>query len=165
MHMQLISQQGRASACRRQRGAVLIVALVLLVILTLLGVSMMNTTKLEERMAANIQEATQAFQSAETGLSQGFNKGGAWNTNASIVQLASAVPGSARDETTQFVTTFIATTGPPSGYDVSQFQTAHFDFQSTGQHCTDPPTCTNPLYVTTLHGGGFQVFRKTGVSN
>ena len=164
MHIQQIFRQGRATASRRQRGAVLIVSLVLLVILTLLGVSMMNTTKLEERMAANIQEATQAFQSAETGLSQGFNDAAAWNTNAAITQVATTIPGSTRKETSEFVTSFIATTGPPSGYDVAQFQTAHFDFQSTGQRCTDPPACTNPVYVTTLHGGGFQVFRKTGVT-
>ena len=53
----------------RQRGAVLVVSLVLLVVLTLLGVSVMNVTQLEERMAGNSQEMNQAFHSAETGLS------------------------------------------------------------------------------------------------
>ncbi len=146
-----------------QGGAVLIVALVMLVILTLLGVSMMNTTKLEERMAANTQETSQAFQSAETGLSQGYDDATSWDLNTTATQVATAIPGSTRAETTEYTTTYITTTGPPSGYDVSQFQTAHFDFLSVGQRCTDPPTCTTPQNVTTLHGGGFQVFRKTGV--
>ncbi len=137
----------------RQRGAVLIVSLVLLVILTLLGVSMMNTTKLEERMASNTQEASQAFQGAETGLSQGYNNDNSWNINATTSQTATAIPGSSRSETSEYVVSYITSTGPPPGYDVTQFQTAHFDFRSEGQ---------NPTYSTILHGGGFQVFRKTG---
>lgn len=137
----------------RQHGAVLIVSMVLLLILTLLGVSMMNSTKLEERMAANTQESTQAFQSAETGLSQGYDDTAAWDLNTSANQGATAIPGSTRNETTEYTVNYIATTGPPSGYDVTQFQTAHFDFQSIGK---------NPTYSTTLHGGGYQVFRKTG---
>ncbi len=150
-------------ARKHQQGAALVVSLVMLVILTLLGVSMMNTTKLEERMAANTQETTQAFQSAETGLSQGYDDANSWDLNTTANQAAVKIPGSTRDETSEYVTSYITTTGPPSGYDVSQFQTAHFDFLSVGQRCTDPPTCTAPQNVTTLHGGGFQVFRKTGV--
>lgn len=147
-------------APRRQRGAVLIVSLVLLVILTLLGVSMMGTTKLEERMAANTQESTQAFQSAETGLSQGYDDNNAWAVKTTANEQTSSqpvtqIPGTpvAENKTSQYVSSFIATTGPPSGYDVTQFQTAHFDFQSTG---------TNSTLTTMLHGGGFQVFRRTG---
>ena len=39
----------------RQSGAVLIVAMIILVILTLLGVTAMNTTALQEQIAANTQ--------------------------------------------------------------------------------------------------------------
>ncbi|MCP4042435.1 MAG: hypothetical protein GY731_10855, partial [Gammaproteobacteria bacterium] len=39
----------------RQGGAVLLVSLIMLTILTLLGVTAMTTTSLEEKMAANIQ--------------------------------------------------------------------------------------------------------------
>nr|MCU0936636.1 PilX N-terminal domain-containing pilus assembly protein [Gammaproteobacteria bacterium] len=62
----------RAHPARSQRGAVLIVALILLAVLTLLGVTAMSTTSLEEKMAANTQEGTRAFQIAETGLATGF---------------------------------------------------------------------------------------------
>jgi hypothetical protein len=52
----------------RQAGATLIVGLVLLLVLTLLGVSGMNTATLEVQMAANTQFQQDAFQAAETGI-------------------------------------------------------------------------------------------------
>jgi type IV pilus assembly protein PilX len=56
--------------CRRrpQRGAVLVVGLIFLVILTLMGVTAMRTTNLEERMAGNTYDRHIAFQAAEAAL-------------------------------------------------------------------------------------------------
>lgn len=51
-----------------QQGAVLIVALMFLIVLTMLGVSVIETTKLETKMAYNITEYNHAFQMAEVGL-------------------------------------------------------------------------------------------------
>lgn len=56
---------------RRAQGSVLIVALVILLVLTLLGVSGMNTTVLQERMVGNLQEGLSGFQAAEAGLRYG----------------------------------------------------------------------------------------------
>ena len=53
---------------KQQRGAVLVVALIMLLALTVLGVSTMSTAKMEMRMAANNQFLENAFQLAETGL-------------------------------------------------------------------------------------------------
>ncbi len=52
----------------REAGAVLVVSLVLLVVLTMLGLTTMNMTSLEEKMAGNSQDFSRAFQSAESGL-------------------------------------------------------------------------------------------------
>ncbi|MDD2814942.1 MAG: PilX N-terminal domain-containing pilus assembly protein [Thiotrichaceae bacterium] len=52
----------------KQNGAVLIVALMILVILTLLGISAMRFTILETRMTANMAESNRAFQVAEIGV-------------------------------------------------------------------------------------------------
>ena len=52
----------------RQQGVVLVVALIFLLVLSLLGVSAMNTTMLETRMARNDQERNYALQAAELGL-------------------------------------------------------------------------------------------------
>lgn len=54
----------------RQSGAVLIVALVLLLIATMLGVAVMQGATLETRMAASSQQRQQAFNAAETALRQ-----------------------------------------------------------------------------------------------
>lgn len=56
---------------RRQRGIVLAVALIMLVVITLLGVSAMQVTSLEERMAGNMRDRSLAFQSAEAALRDG----------------------------------------------------------------------------------------------
>jgi len=53
-----------------QRGVVLLVALIFLVILSLLGVSAMTGTVLETKLAANFQERVYALQVAEAGLAQ-----------------------------------------------------------------------------------------------
>lgn len=55
----------------RQSGSVLIVSLVILLVLTLLGLSGMSNTVLQERMAGNLQESMSAFQAAEAGLRVG----------------------------------------------------------------------------------------------
>jgi len=51
-----------------RRGAALATALVLLLILTIVGVSVMNTVLLEERMAGNLRDQIRAFATAETTL-------------------------------------------------------------------------------------------------
>ena len=52
----------------RQRGAALIVGLILLLVLTVLGVSTMRTASLELVMAGNVQFRENAFQLASSGL-------------------------------------------------------------------------------------------------
>ena len=52
----------------KQRGAVLVFCLVFLAVLTLLGVSSMESAVLEERMAGNMQDYNLAFQAAESAL-------------------------------------------------------------------------------------------------
>lgn len=52
----------------RQRGVALIVALILLLTMTLIGLTAMNTTTQEERMASNFRDRNLAFQAAEAAL-------------------------------------------------------------------------------------------------
>lgn len=52
----------------KQSGAALIVGLILLLVLTVLGVSGMNTSRMEVRMAGNTQFRQDAFQLAESGI-------------------------------------------------------------------------------------------------
>ena len=50
----------------KQQGAVLVMALVMLMVLTLIGVSSMNSSTLEMRVASNTQQHVRAFQAAQT---------------------------------------------------------------------------------------------------
>lgn len=57
----------------RQRGIVLVVGLVFLLVLTILGVTALRTTTLEERMAGNLMSKTMAFQDAEAAIASYLN--------------------------------------------------------------------------------------------
>lgn len=54
-----------------QRGAALIVALVMLLAMTLLGVTAVRNTTLQERMAGNLRDSNLSFQAAERALREG----------------------------------------------------------------------------------------------
>jgi type IV pilus assembly protein PilX len=64
---------------RSQRGAVLIVALVLLLVLTVLGTAGIRDTTMEERMAGNFRDYAAALEAAETALRRG--EGGVSSTS------------------------------------------------------------------------------------
>lgn len=56
---------------RAERGAVLLVTLVMLLLLTLIGLAGMRLASLEERMAGNLRDRQMAFQEAESALRAG----------------------------------------------------------------------------------------------
>ncbi len=60
---------------RKQNGAALVVGLILLVVVTVLAVSGMNTATTELAMARNNQNYENAFQAAETGLETALSQG------------------------------------------------------------------------------------------
>lgn len=55
----------------QQRGSVLIVSMLILLVMTLLGITAMSTTTLEEKMAGNVRDHNIAFQAAEAALRDG----------------------------------------------------------------------------------------------
>jgi len=61
----------RRSVLGKQQGAVLIVALVLLLVLTILAAAGVQNTSMEERMAGNYRDRFSAFQAAEAALRAG----------------------------------------------------------------------------------------------
>ncbi len=60
----------RIPSRNRQQGAVLFVALMMLVLLTLLGLASMQVTTLQERMAGNYRNLNLAFQRSESRVRQ-----------------------------------------------------------------------------------------------
>lgn len=70
------------SILKKQDGAALIVSLIMLVVITVLAISGMNTATTELAMARNDQNHESAFQAAETGLAAALGQG-AFDTFAS----------------------------------------------------------------------------------
>jgi type IV pilus assembly protein PilX len=62
-----------------QSGAVLIVSLIMLLLMTIIGIAGMRTTVLEEKMAGNLGDLNVAFEAAESALREGE----VWLTNLS----------------------------------------------------------------------------------
>ena len=56
---------------KQQRGAVLVVSLLLLLVMTILALGAAQTTRLQERMSANMRDRDLAFESSEAGLRNG----------------------------------------------------------------------------------------------
>lgn len=56
---------------QKQKGAVLLLCLVMLLVLTMIGVSSMSSSTLQERMAGGARDYNQAFQAAEASLRVG----------------------------------------------------------------------------------------------
>ena len=63
-----MNMTARWSPRRRQRGVSLFVVLILLLVMTLLGLAILRTTLLDERMSANLYDRSLSFQAAETAL-------------------------------------------------------------------------------------------------
>ena len=139
----------------RQGGAVLIVAMIILVILTLLGVTAMNTTQLQERIASNTQEQVHAFQAAETGLNRAFADNLAYDISGTYTGGATPAPVVAgAGDRSSYTPTFLGFSPPPPGslYSATSFQAAHFNFRAQGQ------SATNLSIV--LNGGAYQIAPK-----
>lgn len=66
-----IRMNHKMSAHRRQGGVALVIGLILLLVLTMIGLSAIKTSTSQERMASGYQVQSQTFQSAESSLRMG----------------------------------------------------------------------------------------------
>ena len=66
-----MSERYSTAFTTQQRGSVLVVSLLILLVMTLLGITAMSTTTLEEKMAGNLRDKGIAFQAAEAALRDG----------------------------------------------------------------------------------------------
>lgn len=69
---------------RRQSGVSLVIVMVLLIAMSLLGVAILRSSAMQERMGANLRDRSLAFQAAEAALRYAQDVilgGGAWDTN------------------------------------------------------------------------------------
>ena len=151
----------------RQHGAALVTALVMLTVVTMLALTSLSTSTLEEKMASNSQEVNRAFQTAETGLQRAVDDDNSFNIANTVSD--NGTPYDPTDDiydfsqiniligpyaaNTDFAAYFRQKTIPKrgTGWDTS---TAfyHFDVISNGETQTGASA--------TLHAGAYQVGQR-----
>lgn len=133
----LTQRHGNVLAGHRADGAALVIGLLLLMVLTLLAISGMNTATLELQMAGNAQYSQNAFQAAETGIEQAILSG-TYDTTGTLTVPPTFVPSLTTDQfttTTSFTPENGTTDVPEGGFSMgvgSGFSAYHFDITSTG---------------------------------
>jgi type IV pilus assembly protein PilX len=128
-----------------QTGATLIVGLVLLLVLTVVGVSGMNTATMEITMAANTQYQQDAFQLAEDGIDIAIATR-QYSTDAPQVLDWLGDP----DFDRRSVTTYRMNT-PIFNNSVGEYEAFHFDINSVGR---------GPRNATSTHNQSFYVIGR-----
>ena len=141
----------------RERGAALIVGLVLLLALTVLGVSGMNMSTLELTMAGNLQAKEAAFQAAETGIDIAVGSGNF--PTATSATIAETPLGDGSSSTRAVVTCATTTPVPDVAFSMGiangAMQAYHFDVVATGSGPRGATaTHTQSFYVVGPGGGG-----------
>ena len=117
-----------------QKGVVLVLALLLLLVLTLLGISLINTTTFEGQISGNERVRTDAFYAAEAGIQRGVNQ----------LPLRDAIPRSRLKEDTFYWSGGPAHKGAPKelefmgwyappGDDIERFASMRIKLNATGE--------------------------------
>jgi type IV pilus assembly protein PilX len=126
-----------------QAGATLIVGLVLLLVLTVLGVSGMNTATMEVTMAGNLQFQQDAFQMAEDGIDIALAQRN-YTTDADRTIPWIGDPNRDRNSVARYVGN---TSVPDAAFSV-EYEAFHFDVTSVGR---------GPRNATSTHTQSFYV--------
>lgn len=144
--------QQTAQPARAQKGAALVTSLMILFVLTLVGVSAMQTTTLEEKMSGNLRNTNIAFQAAESCLTTAF-----FNPDSFSLGTIDGPPGTIGTGHTigsfKVTNAFDAFTNPlrGSGYSALRFRQAHLIARCRGRQGPDPDA-TNAARVDLVQG-------------
>lgn len=133
-----------------QRGAALVVGMLLLLVLTLLAISGMNTASLELAMAGNMQYHESAFQAAETGIEQAlvlgaFNPGSGTERLPATAGETIAIPNTGgHDKFSAEILPELGGSAQPAIWGASwdSFSTYHFLIRSNGQSARNAVSST-----------------------
>ncbi|MEJ0086895.1 MAG: PilX N-terminal domain-containing pilus assembly protein [Pseudomonadota bacterium] len=116
----------------RQKGAALVIGLMLLVIITVLAVSAVNTASTELVMAGNEQYRERAFQAAEIGVERAIRALATvpqdFVTHTNAAEAVTALP---QDNYT-IASTYLGEDNDIPGYSAGKFVGLHYRIDSTG---------------------------------
>lgn len=122
-----------SSSHRKQHGAALVIGLVLLVILTLLAITGMNTSTTELIMAGNEQYRQKAFQAAETGRETALRKLSTIKTDGSTTTVPDTAVVTGAPETYTTTSRYVGEDQDIAGYKVGTFVGNHYVVTSSGK--------------------------------
>ncbi len=114
---------------RSQRGATLVVGLVLLLVLTVVGVSGMNTATMEMAMAANTQYQADAFQQTEDAADTVIATRN-YSTTGAVTMPWNNTPDLDRSALTTYRGNTVV---PDAAFSAGEVEAFHFDIQSWGR--------------------------------
>ncbi|MFK8015414.1 MAG: PilX N-terminal domain-containing pilus assembly protein [Gammaproteobacteria bacterium] len=134
---------------RRERGAALIIGLLLLLVLTVFAVSGMSRATLELALAGNTQFSENAFQAAESAIEAELVAGPS-PQNAARVTDYSFGDGTNANSTVDFDATRLA----PPGFSITEYVSDHYVINSTG---------TSGKNASTTNEQGFYVVVPSGI--
>jgi type IV pilus assembly protein PilX len=117
---------------RKQQGAALVIGLVLLVILTLLAITGMNTSTTELIMAGNEQYRQKAFVAAETGRENALRRLASIPTDGSVTTTPQKAVVAGSPETYVTTSQYIGEDSDIAGYRVGTFVGNHYVVTSSG---------------------------------
>ncbi|TDJ44752.1 MAG: hypothetical protein E2O51_06245 [Gammaproteobacteria bacterium] len=140
-----------------QRGAVLVAGLIILMVLTVLGVSSINTATLELTMAGNAQFHQEAFQAAETGIDISMARRDFNTLTPAVVDPMPLDVGSSYY--TEATSTFMENTPVPGaafsmGVSTGSVQAFHYDIVARG---------TGPRNASSVHNQSFYIVGPGGL--
>lgn len=167
-----------------QNGAALIICLILLVVMTLLGVSAVTTTTMEEKMAGNIRNKHLSFQAAESALRAGESYSETLSDDTTFDGTNGLYPRTNADDQAgsdgaiadfpvwydetnginwQDVNTITDLADEPQ-YIIENFGTAPRD-KDCALELPPPPGCILPVYRVTARGWGLNLNARTMVQS
>lgn len=117
---------------QKERGAVLIVSLVMLLIVTLIAVSSMQGTVMEEKMAGNTRDRNLAFQTAESSLREaeiyvaGLASMGTFTGSGGLYGLTDAEPYYATSTTWSDTLNHVVGSAPHGSYEAPRYFIKHY---------------------------------------
>ena len=135
-----------------QKGAALVTSLMILFVLTLVGVSAMQSSTLEEKMSGNLRNTNIAFQAAESCLTTAFASPDSFSLNTS--DGPSGTIGTGHTIGSFKVTNAFNSFTTPlrgSGYSALSFRQAHIVARCRGRQGADPDA-TNTARVDLVQG-------------
>ena len=153
----------RASSPARQHGAALIISLIFLVLLTLIAVSAMQGTILQERMAGNTRNQMLAFQAAEAALSAGENSLAASGlpSGAGYYMNPAALPSATYTSSQDWINTFSWSSTTAATYTGTLNGVAAPPQFVVERLTSTPPTCKAPCNAGTGASPGSGYYRIT----